>query len=682
MKNTPLHIEENELDQLLRQFVLDGGPDEFTQNNLNMNADFIFSSPGETMPAIHRETELLRKLERAFVRTTVFSRFWLNGIIFLFLISAAIWMYKSGNGNQPASQHSDPENTTNTFATGTGSDTTENGSDSAAADVKGIFILKEQDSLYADSSQAENPVHPKEHFVTPDSHIPIEADWYAGIYIVPDVAGPVFNAKASPENYKKKEGNFPGRSDGNMMGCKQDSFSAVYYTGMPFKSGMKDFVYFNYAEKAREEHSWGLPCAVIEYADPVDVKNETVKILTNRHSFLYLFKIPQNGIELAMQPFYFRKFEVTNKEYREFLNWVRASNGYANRPIYAVQTDTIDVKNPNDVQNVFTTASGKRYRLYTKSIPTEDYKDVFNYVFFNSNSTAVKALGKNSVYVVNDTLCWVNNFSFSFNEPMSNMYGWHPAYDNYPVVGISWYQAMAFLDWKTHIHQKQLDAENVSYEIEYTLPSDIEWGIASISKMNGNSIEFDTKEQATEDWITDLGISWPGHDDPYQRPNYLKNMFTKNEYYEGDYISDGYFHTGPADLSNGQLIGGKKVTDKEMGTKHLDQLGISWMDGNVSEWMMESYSENWKPFFELHLLTLDADSSESSALAKEIEMLYDKGNAKNGRLVRGANWYDERFSSRPGSLRNEAGISPKRFIDPSEQHCTVGFRYVVHVKKK
>jgi len=97
---------------------------------------------------------------------------------------------------------------------------------------------------------------------------------------------------------------------------------------------------------------------------------------------------------------------------------------------------------------------------------------------------------------------------------------------------------------------------------------------------------------------------------------------------------------------------------------------------------METYAQNWKPFFEKHLAVLATEKSESTQIAKQIEMLYDKGNAANGRLVRGANWYDERFGGRPLEERNNAGISPKRFVDPSEQHCTIGFRYVILVKRK
>ena len=51
---------------------------------------------------------------------------------------------------------------------------------------------------------------------------------------------------------------------------------------------------------------------------------------------------------------------------------------------------------------------------------------------------------KEIINVYPDTLCWVHDFTYSFNDPMTNMYFWHPAYDNYPVVGITWQQAKAF----------------------------------------------------------------------------------------------------------------------------------------------------------------------------------------------------------------------------------------------
>ncbi|MDQ3111562.1 MAG: SUMF1/EgtB/PvdO family nonheme iron enzyme [Bacteroidota bacterium] len=650
MKNTPFHIEENELDQLLRQFVLDGGSDKFTQNTLTMNADIIFSNAPGVAPDAAREMALIQKLEHAFIKRRGFGRFWQNGIIFLFLISAVVWIYKMNSRNTiTASQNNG--NNKNAFVPANSGDTCD------ALDNTGVHAVNfktgipsaKTDTFAADTFSQSLPPK-KERYVTPGSRIPIERNWYEGndALTTVDIPGPVFSAKATPDNYELTQNTFriTGSFPGLMFGGNPQSFSVAYYVGEPFK-GFSDMLYFNYGEftanqKTPENESirWQIPWAIMEYAnsDSLIVKRDSTR--GNSFTHLFLATLPEKGIQTAMQSFYFRKYEVTNKEYREFINWVRASNGFAN-----------------------------------KKLMNEDYKAAFDYIFFNANSQTMP-VNKNSIYVFPDTICWTTDFAFSFNEPMTTMYFWHAAYDNYPVVGISWYQAMAFLDWKTHMHQQQLDKENIPYEIEYTLPSDIEWDIVSNSEKSGKQMNYNFKAESTDGWMTDLCLSWPGHDDPYQRPNYLKNIFTKNEYYRGDFIRDGYFHTGPADLLH------EKNKDGETGSRHLDKLGISWMDGNVSEWMLESYAENWKPFFQKHLAVLDADTSESSSIAKQIEMLYDKGNAKNGRLVRGANWYDERFSGRPGSERNEAGISPKRYVDPSEQHCTVGFRYVIHVKRK
>ena len=54
-----------------------------------------------------------------------------------------------------------------------------------------------------------------------------------------------------------------------------------------------------------------------------------------------------------------------------------------------------------------------------------------------------------------DTLVWRN--PLGFNEDMVNNYLRHPAFNNHPVVGVSWVQAQNFSKWRTNrVNEKLL----------------------------------------------------------------------------------------------------------------------------------------------------------------------------------------------------------------------------------
>ena len=69
-----------------------------------------------------------------------------------------------------------------------------------------------------------------------------------------------------------------------------------------------------------------------------------------------------------------------------------------------------------------------------------------------------------------DTLVWRNRLGY--NETMTNNYLRHPAYVNYPVVGVSWIQAVEFSDWRTdrvnelRLEKKGFTAEGARYDVE------------------------------------------------------------------------------------------------------------------------------------------------------------------------------------------------------------------------
>jgi formylglycine-generating enzyme required for sulfatase activity len=86
--------------------------------------------------------------------------------------------------------------------------------------------------------------------------------------------------------------------------------------------------------------------------------------------------------------------------------------------------------------------------------------------------------------VLADTLVWRDKNSY--NEPYVQYYLRHPAYRNYPVVGISYEQAVEYCKWRTE-RVKEFICASKKYDLinfEYRLPTKKEWEFVSSNCVN------------------------------------------------------------------------------------------------------------------------------------------------------------------------------------------------------
>jgi formylglycine-generating enzyme required for sulfatase activity len=251
--------------------------------------------------------------------------------------------------------------------------------------------------------------------------------------------------------------------------------------------------------------------------------------------------------------------EVTNLQYREFVNWVRDSIAHATLGHYIKVGDKqyIDWSKKLDWQN-----DKKLAELYLKG------DDQYHRKTSLDNRKLIYSSGKYKNKPLNiypDTICWVRDFTFTYNELMSAYYFSHPAYTDYPVVGVSWEQALAYCDWKSE--QVNVLLRKMGYsEITITLPSEIQWECAATS---GESDKY----------RTEVGKNYFAWNKSYQsiidkNGNYLAN-FGPIDDENGIRIKD-YFETG----DNSAIYCSKVRTFPPYN-------GMYDLAGNVDEWVLD-----------------------------------------------------------------------------------------------
>jgi formylglycine-generating enzyme required for sulfatase activity len=223
---------------------------------------------------------------------------------------------------------------------------------------------------------------------------------------------------------------------------------------------------------------------------------------------------------------------------------------------------------------------------------------------------------KERINVYPDTLCWVRDFTYSYHDPMAENYFWHTAYDNYPVVGVTWCQAKAFSIWRTQLYHSWLLAGGDLYVNDFRLPSEMEW------------------ERAARGDLELSQYPWGG---PYIRN--ANGCFLANfKPMRGRYFEDGGFHT------------------VKVYSYNPNAYGLYCMAGNVAEWCNSAFDESSYEF------THDLNTEYV------YDALDDDPPVKKRKVIRGGSWKDVGYYLQNGTRTYEYQDTAK---------CYIGFRNVM-----
>jgi len=169
--------------------------------------------------------------------------------------------------------------------------------------------------------------------------------------------------------------------------------------------------------------------------------------------------------------FFMAKTEVTNGEYRKFVESCIAKWMKENRPEIAQKYKWESPEYVQAVQAWLESSSGTAAAsgAVTSATVQATAKNWGELYMRKLDWGKITYRGK-SIYP--NTQVWISDFQMSYNEPMRDYYFVHPAYNDYPVVGVSYLQATMYCQWYSDANGQR---EKDEYQIVYRLPSELEW---------------------------------------------------------------------------------------------------------------------------------------------------------------------------------------------------------------
>jgi len=216
----------------------------------------------------------------------------------------------------------------------------------------------------------------------------------------------------------------------------------------------------------------------------------------------------------------------------------------------------------------------------------------------------------NIINVYPDTLCWIRDFTYSFNDPQAALYFWHPSFDDYPVVGVSWVQATAFSIWRTDYMNSALRKDGVADVSQYRLPLETEW------------------EYAARGGLALSMYPWGG---PYTR-NQTGCFLANFKPLRGNYIDDGNVYTG------------------KVASYSPNEFGLYDMAGNVAEWTCCAYHPS------AYIFQHDLQPNyEYNATPQDPPVMKRK-------VIRGGSWKDIAYYLQTSSRDYEYQDSTRSFV--------------------